>query len=206
MTKTKTWMTQHTATLPRKPVNNKPANIVEEEQEVQPKKSLSEPENVLASKSISKPIKKQVVFDEDSAEQALIYYSGMSVYFGAEDSIKQRMLCYVPLEVISATACINYHLAFQTFCEYILDKFNLEYQPNSNLQTLYFKLPEYIQNDIREKITFEPSIFEEIPTFDKLRDYKKDTRLAFDNVQFFMTVTRKLRSVALNIHQNTLYV
>jgi len=200
-------MVQHTTPFPE--FNNtaeiKKPKIVEE-----PKKSakhlLPMSEVLQASKNIFNANKKQVNFNEDNSEQALIYYNSMSFYFGAEDSIKQRMLCYIPLEVISITACINYHLAFQYFCEYILNKFNIHYETKTEITELFYKLPENIQKELYEKVQFEPSIFTEIPVFENLRNYMDNPHLAFNHVQFFMVIVRKLRTIALNIHQNTLYL
>ncbi len=204
MIKTKTWMVQHINAFPESNPIKKPKIVSEEPEKTMPK-ILPISEVQQASKNILPENKKQITFNEDNSVQSALYYNSMSFYFSAEDSIKQRMLCYLPLEVISITACINYHLAFQNFCEYILNKFNIQYEPKTDIKTLFYQLPEKIQKNLYEKVQFEPSIFTEIPTFEKLRDYTDDPHLAFNHVQFFMVMVRKLRTMALNIHQNTFY-
>lgn len=206
MIKTRTWMVEHATAFPENNVTRKPKIIPEEQPEKPAPKILPISEVVQASKNISQENKKQILFNEDNSVQSLLYYNSMSFYFSAEDCIKQRMLCYLPLEIISITACINYHLAFQNFCEYILNKFGIHYEPKTEIKTLFYLLPENILRHIHEKVAFEPSVFTEIPTFEKLRDYIDDAHLAFNHVQFFMVMVRKLREIALNIHQNTFYM
>lgn len=202
MTKSNTFITQ--LCCPKSGKKIKKINIEDCKPEEEPIR-LEEPETFISSKLVSPKIK-QTIFPEDNSEEANIFFRAMSFYFGGEDSIKQRVLCYVPLEIISITACVNYHLAFKFYCEYILKKFKVEYNPQDSLMNLYFKLPEKIHIDISKRVRFEPSCLLDIPNLDNLKDYIKNAENSFLDVQNFIVVTRKLKLISLNIHNNTFFL
>ncbi len=224
MNQPKNWMISHASPssldsildgqprIPRKskrPVPHRPPKWQEVDcddyDEIIPKKPVIKTPRCKEQSQLIFGIEKKIKYRRDDACEALLYNAGLSFYLAGEDTLKQQAFAYIPLEVISMASCFNYFMACQLFCEYILSKHRLCYEPNQSLDQLYFKIPTVIQEKISKNLVFEPSIFFEMPAPNKLRQYIGLDRTAFQHSQFFIRFARKLRSEVFNINQNTLY-
>ncbi len=147
--------------------------------------------------------KKLSIFDEDNLEEETLFYSALSYQLSAEDSIRQRVICFIPLEVVTLTTYTVQKYALLYFSQYILKKFKIPFNRHENVKELFLRFPPIIDELVFQKLSFDISNFKDIDVekndFDHLRE-------VFSISQSLCEILRKLKIIAMDIHQNNFYL
>lgn len=160
--------------------------------------------NTMIASRILNGTKQHKEFLEDNQQQTTLYYSAISFYIAANDSINQRVLCYVPLEIISINAYVNLYYSILFSTRYILSKFNTEFSSDENISGLFDKLPKEIKKDLTKCCRIEFCTLKNLD-LKNLDGYAENLHEVFKEVQLLFPFARKLRLVVQNMHQNIFY-
>ena len=112
--------------------------------------------NSIKNKIVTQQTKQN--FEPNTNKQNLMFFSGISFSILAENAILQRTDDCMPLEILSISACTNFHISCDKLLKYVLSKFNINYENYEPLLNLFLQLPQNLQNEILPNFSFDSKI------------------------------------------------
>ncbi len=152
----------------------------------------------------SQIVKKPEPLSKNKTSQAHYFYSGISFGLLAQNAILQRTSDFMPLEILSVSACVNFHLSCEFLIKFILTKSNLEFDENSSLFSLFLLMPKIIQEQIIPNLTVETKHLSQLPSSTNLLFYQNNKSEILQIFHFFNSFQKRIEAIAMDIEQNNL--